>query len=563
MPSGLRETTKPHFEIYYEAPWGGVASDMAPMDIAPNQLVECDGVTIRNGILCSTIITKSPTNVVLTLIPPSGFPNAYICLIFNCANFLCAVDQYGFSYIATVQGDGTIKFQQDQEAPGAGGSFGVPTAVQVAAGVAYISVYSTHTLYAYTPTVGYVVASTITAGQFISTFNEYMLQFNTNTGEFASGGTPLGEQPCAVNWSGPDEFTTWDPSVNELAGYQVLTSIEDYISGFVAADNVGYIFKREGVTQMTATGIAIAPWTFTTYWNSVAGQGLIFPESLKQFGRIIFLATDSDVYRFYGGVFTPIAEPARAAIYTSFQQAPSSTAIPNTLIAGGFSIYPFNDEVPIAEYMFMAIDNYYEYPELRALTVWFYQPDSKTWTSVTTTAYALLLQYVPTAINPAVNWIKTASVFLNYVSTGSIQNVTNQNVNLIYINYTYSVNGTSYTQTFVFFNLVSSQTASLTGLSNNGACTLTFRQEEIKLGRRPTIRRVIIKACGVGNLFPTVSGVSFGIITLDGTNVPKTYYSNQGIYTGEDPQLTIESIDFLGQITKVMMAGTYADGDLD
>ena len=48
MPSGLRKTTGNHFEIYYEEPWGGVASNKSPVDIDPNQCVTQDGVVLRN-----------------------------------------------------------------------------------------------------------------------------------------------------------------------------------------------------------------------------------------------------------------------------------------------------------------------------------------------------------------------------------------------------------------------------------------------------------------------------------------------------------------------------------
>jgi len=96
-----------------------------------------------------------------------------------------------------------------------------------------------------------------------------------------------------------------------------------------------------------------------------------------------------------------------------------------------------------------------------------------------------------------------------------------------------------------------------------GPLNLTFRKEEIKLGREPTIRRVLVKAYGNGTLTLSVSGTAFGTIVLDGTTTPKTYYSNQGIYTGEDPQLSITSTAFKGVIIKAMMSGTYADGDID
>jgi hypothetical protein len=536
-----------------------VASDMAQTDIAPNQMVTCDGLSIRNGVLCYIDILPSyePQFGPYTLITPVGYPDAYICLIFNASNYLCAVDQYGNAYIAQLEFPGIVQFQLDVTAPDVSLTHGIPTCAKVVAGVAYISIYSTHTLYAYTPSVSYVVATTYTAGQFIDIIDEYMVQLNCNS-------ATDGIQPTLFSWSAPDQFSVWDPSVNRLAGFQLLTSVEDYISGFVAVDNVGYIFKREGVTQITATGVAIQPWNFTTYWNSVAGQGLIFPQTLKQFGRMVFLATDSDIYSFYGGVFTPIAEPARATIFASFMLNPNDSLVVS-LLNSGFSIYPYNDSTPIAEYMLISY-----VPAENNVVFWFYQPNNKTWTSLTLSAQFLLGQYDSwfggTAELVSLNWIKTASVFLNNTTQNLALAATNLNVNLTYINFTYTIGGVPFTQTFCYFNFVDSPTvipSPFPAVLMPGNVNLVFRQEEIKLGRKPTIRRVIVKASGFGILNISVSGKSFGNIILDGTTNVKTYKTTQGIYTGEDPQLTISSIEFQGQIIKVMMAGTYADGDID
>lgn len=670
MPSGLRKTSGNHFEIYYEAPWGGVASNAAEEDIQPNQLVRMDGISIRNGVLCYSNIAAQSSKFDLELLPPPDQPpyspgggggaylaspvrsvrgldpdpatgyythrqyildisavnipiagdvftytggtqteydgtdtvdsvsglviltstpvnsgglvssggtltyydpnagggggggtapsqswgTAFICLIFNCGNYLCALDQYGFSYVAAVQSDASIKFQLDQTATDAPSTnWGRPTAVKVINGVAYVSNYNKATLYAYTPGVSYVIASTYTAGQFIDTIDEYLVQLNTNS-------ATDGVQQTRINWSGPDKFTTWDPAVDRTAGFQSLTSVEDYISGFCAVDNVGYIFKREGVTQISATGVAIQPFTYTTYWNSVAGQGLIFPGTLKQYGRFVFLFTDSAGYLFYGGQFSPITDTAGAAIFGSFNQNPPLDAFPNSLITAGFSIYPFNDKVPLSEYIFIAATN----SMTGNVVFWFYQTKTTTWTSITRSVFYLLQQYVETFTNPVINSIQTATVFLNYVSAGSLVSISNLPVNITYINFTYTdADGNQQIKTFIYYNFVNSPTADITTVFNVGAIDLLFRKEEIKFDRQPTIRRVVFRASGSGAMQIKVSGVDFGTIQLNGDNQTREYRTPYGIYTGKDPQLEIISSNFNGRIVKVMMAGTYADGEID
>jgi uncharacterized membrane protein YebE (DUF533 family) len=92
----------------------------------------------------------------------------------------------------------------------------------------------------------------------------------------------------------------------------------------------------------------------------------------------------------------------------------------------------------------------------------------------------------------------------------------------------------------------------------------------MKLGytRKCTIRRAVIKAYGSGTLVCAITDVSgnvtsLGSITLDGTNNQRTYYTPRGVATVEAPQFSITSTDFNGAIVKVMLAGTYADGEID
>ena len=75
MPSGLRKTTGNHFEIYYEEPWGGVASNKSPVDIDPNQCVTQDGVVLRNGLMCYSNIASQNSKWDLELIPPNTPPS--------------------------------------------------------------------------------------------------------------------------------------------------------------------------------------------------------------------------------------------------------------------------------------------------------------------------------------------------------------------------------------------------------------------------------------------------------------------------------------------------------
>jgi hypothetical protein len=670
MASRMEDTGKGHFEIHYEAPWGGVASNKSDIDIEMNQFVKADGISIRDGQLCYsnfkapylpyklnlipptgiappggyvTIDTseESPQDVYYTRVdgdtiytycasmvyttpdtsglsvglvgmssdnassetiteiidathfktdrqsvtigpnipitvdntftyydpggsgaPPQDWSKAYICLVFNCNKYLCAVDQYGFAYIAkqhTVGGSLVVDFIYDQTATdGPGLNHGVPTAVKVVNGVAYISFYGTGTLYAYSPGVSYTVASTYVAGQFIDIFDESMVQLNVNQ----PGDTPP-INPTRINWSGPDEFATWDPSLDRTAGFQSLTQVEDYISGFIAVDNVGYIFKSSGITQITATGVAIQPFNFTTYWNSTIGQGLVYSGTLVQYGRFIFLVTDSNVYMFYGGQFQPIGDIARAAIFSSFNLSPVSGNSSTNSISGGFFLYPYNDVVPNGEYIFAASQNSVD----GDIVFWAFNVNNKTWTSVTKAVDDLLAEYVEGASNISINFIKSASVFLNYLDNSSNFVYNNLPTGTFYINFTYLYEGMTYTQTFLYFNIVNTPT-SITTIENLGVgnLSLIFRKEEIKLGRQPTITRVVLVVAGGteanSDVQLSISGQTFSTAISSSTDETISY-SFSGTYTGVFPQLKITANgSFFSRIIKVMLVGTYADGNL-
>jgi hypothetical protein len=124
-------------------------------------------------------------------------------------------------------------------------------------------------------------------------------------------------------------------------------------------------------------------------------------------------------------------------------------------------------------------------------------------------------------------------------------------------------------------NLLSRYQAALkysaNAISNPPLVNLVFKQEEIRLTRQPQVRGVAIKAVGVGTLNVAISGqvnsnnvstaitTSFTSVTLN-TIVPVTVTSS-GIFTGEDPQLSITGSPFDGVVIKASMFGTYADGE--
>lgn len=581
MPSGLRKTSGNHFEIYYEQPWGGVASDKSFVDIEPNQLIQQQGVVVSSGALKYFNFVADPVRFrfipFITTMGLESFPYQ----IFELAGTLYALDQYGYAYryVNTTNPTSILPAQFTvvttpaipgppvpvlaSDGPwnlGTGGN--IPTAVQVINGIAYIAVYSRNTTYTYDGNFVYNVASTYTAGQQMGVLDDYLLQFNTNS-------ATDGVQPNRINWSGPGKFTTWDPSIDRTAGFNTLASVEDQLTGFYSYASVGIALSQKGLIELSPTGVAIGPFNFTALWTSEIGQGSIYPDTITQYGLNGFLATDSGLYKVStGGGFQDITGTAKRAIYTSIQNneinGTTGQVFASPIIAGAILGYFYNSQYPNPYYFIAAVPE--SLGEVGTIVVWMMDLTTGVWQSAQYNIDDLVNKQYGLALSGGViEYMNAGSYDMFPVISGS-GTVSPQFTNLISIvriRVRYgTAPGTTY-QVLLSPYLFSAFGTTDIAVNNVGTLALKFRGEEIKIDRQPTIRRVVIRAYGFGDLAVSVSGVSFGTVTLDGTLNSKVYLTTGGIYTGQAPQLSIMSSNFKGVIEKVMMGGTYADGDID
>lgn len=540
MPSGLRKTTGNHFEIYYEQPWGGVASNADPADIQPNQLVTQSGMLAVNGVLTNATIETVTGQYKFIPYVDNAYPN----LIFELGGGLYAVDQFGYLY-AYVPGSG--EFIQGSTASDGPWSGNICTAVQVINGVAYIANYSRGSIYTFTKSTSiYALASNYVGGMVMGVLDDYLLQLNTNS----SG---QGEIGSMINWSGPGEFTTWNPASNQLAGFNQVAAVEDEFTGFMSMASVGIAISRKGLTELSPTGIGIGPFQFTVLWTSEVGQGSIYPGSVTQYGQIGYLVTNSGIFSVSTNAgFSDVSGSALEAILTSFQ-------FPNTVgnefiisfVAGTVMLYFLNTNYSTPYYIFCASSNLPGAGVGSGNVCWMLDIKTGIWASIPFNPIALCNQQYSTNLpNTFVTSALNIGSF-DLLPTASSPNEYNNTLTLIY-----GAVGASNTNYQPFISPIF-----LGSLAQ--VITLVFREEEIKLARKPTIRRVVIKASGTGTLNISVSGVSFGSVTLFEVNTAQSFKSPYGMYTGENPQLTITSTGFIGTIVKVMMAGTYADGEID
>lgn len=100
------------------------------------------------------------------------------------------------------------------------------------------------------------------------------------------------------------------------AGSTNLFEVPDDITGAVGASRSGFIFRTNGLTMVTATGVAVAPLAFENFATEPEGVGNVYPYSLAAYGnRFVVFVADDDIYKVLLPEFVPIGGLARKAIF--------------------------------------------------------------------------------------------------------------------------------------------------------------------------------------------------------------------------------------------------------
>lgn len=557
MASGIRPTTNNQLEIYLEKPWGGIASNADPSDIQDNQFVDGTGVIDIDGKLCQVNATASPNAFKFN---PNSL-GAVPLTIFNLGTGLYAVDQFGAVYVLTILlGPPRFVFLADAaDGPWIGANlFSAVMSVQVLNGLAYIGVPFRHSIYTFNGSIGLQLASNYTGGRVLGTVDDYLLQMNTNS--FVDG-----EKPTRVNWSSPGAFSTWDPAIDRTAGFNTLVNIEDAITGFISLASVGIIIGRKGLVEVSPTGIGIQPFAFPALWTSEVGQGILYPDTVVQYGQNTYATTDTGIYKISTAGFQEVSGAARTKILGVIQQSainfPAATANIGPLFAGSILLYAYNSTYPTPYYVLAATTPISTRGGSAALTLWFLNLETGAWFEQIYSFDALVNAQNGTTLSA----LQPAQLKIASVNTAGFAPTNNGfNTLPILLIYGSSVNGADATaHCFIAPIYIFNRENVTTALNVPSNLNVTSKVYEMKLGRKPTVRRVLVKAYGSGDLAITVNNVDFGTISLDGSNITKVYKSGKGICTAEAPQVNIGSANFKGVIIKIMLAGAYADGDID
>jgi len=165
-------------------------------------------------------------------------------------------------------------------------------------------------------------------GYFLGELNSYIIILNTVEQVQPVAGPTLPKYPSnfpqRLRWSAPGLPFTWDPTVNTGAGYIDELDVPDTITGFMAIGSNGFIFRVNGISELTSISGGVLPWDINHLWASQRGIGSVYPWSIANYGPIgIFIATD-DVYELSLGGFKKIGGRSRNAIFHDIGMAVSA-----------------------------------------------------------------------------------------------------------------------------------------------------------------------------------------------------------------------------------------------
>jgi hypothetical protein len=139
-----------------------------------------------------------------------------------------------------------------------------------------------------------------------------------------SGAVSVQSFPQRVRWCASGLPTQWDSTVNIGAGFNDEFDVPDTITGFLTIGRTGFIFRGNGITELTSISKGVLPFDWNHLWASERGIGNVFPYSIAGYGPIgIFISTD-DVYRLSLGGFERVGGVARDFIMDDLSKAASS-----------------------------------------------------------------------------------------------------------------------------------------------------------------------------------------------------------------------------------------------
>lgn len=101
--------------------------------------------------------------------------------------------------------------------------------------------------------------------------------------------------PSRVRWSKSGDPFSW---FDFTAGFIDISDVEDSLTGFANLGFAGFLFRSNGITVMTPTGVSTAPFRFDNFSIGPSGIGCYYPYSLATYGNFCMFVAQDDIYYF-------------------------------------------------------------------------------------------------------------------------------------------------------------------------------------------------------------------------------------------------------------------------
>jgi hypothetical protein len=322
-----------HFRIEYRAPFGGIDSSAPPQFIDGSSLVDCNNILIRDGQL---------TPAQPQLMTSVGLPTDEALIGFGELPFLSgtgSTTQYDPAgiFAITVSGTaGAIVVKAYQAGDITGGWINIGSQTDSAIGpigrltfitinqIVYFSAPGLTQIYSLSLVPGSVtfefqllILTSVLGCDYIAEMNGRLIAMNV--WQLVSG-PAITNFPYQIAWSADSEqYGIWnvlDMSGNPTgAGFNNLPDVEDVITGAQFIGSTAYIYRQQGITEMTGLNSGIDPFDFNHMWASQKGIGCPFDGTMSQYGSEGAFVSDTDIFTMGLGGIGQIGGVAKQAIY--------------------------------------------------------------------------------------------------------------------------------------------------------------------------------------------------------------------------------------------------------
>ena len=177
------------------------------------------------------------------------------------------------------------------------------------------------------------------------------------------------QSPARIKYSATNNPLEWDNALDYTAGEFDIADVEDEITGWATINNVGFAFRKFGITSITPTGVGASPFYVENFSLGQAGIGCYYNHTLAVYGTFCAFVAVNEIYYFDGGAPQPIGGKSKKTILAELDSASST---PFATFLG-----TLNKGVDYVAYIIAIPQN-----GDTTTSLWWYAFDSQTWFNV-------------------------------------------------------------------------------------------------------------------------------------------------------------------------------------